>query len=213
LWLDAAAAIRVKLILSFGFVLRTAFRTPIFVLTIPKSRAEKRASAAVREINLAVAEHRLGVSNVQLSNVCQELADTKTLLNDTQVSFNDTQITLLGALDSLSALRDDRDHVLRALNLTRDLLNPAFPVFSLDSGDLLSSVESFASTVPPRLIDQHLRAVEERDEFRAANKDYAEELRAVRAEHFACTRQLACLRAENLRLQAELDSLRSSPSV
>ena len=80
-----------KLILSFGFVLRTAFRTPIFVLTIPKSRAEKRASAAVREINLAVAEHRLGVSNVQLSNVCQELADTKTLLND-------TRIPLLGAI-------------------------------------------------------------------------------------------------------------------
>jgi hypothetical protein len=116
----------------------------------------------------------------------------------------------LGALDSLSALRDDRDHVLRALNLTRDLLNPAFPVFSLDSGDLLSSVESFASTVPSRLVDQHLRAVEERDDFRAANKDYAEELRAVRAVHFACLRQLACLRTENLQLRAEVDSLRPS---
>ena len=189
-----------------------SFRTPIFVLTIPKSRAEKRASAAILKINLAVAEHRLGVSNLQLSDACQELADTKTLLND-------TQITLLGSLDSLSAqqsqvssLRNDRDHVLRALNLTRDLLNPTFPAFSLDSGDLLSSVESFASTVPPRLVDQHLRAAEERDEFRAANKDYAEELRAVRAEHFACLRQLACLRAENLQLRAEVDSLRPSSS-
>jgi hypothetical protein len=187
-----------------------SFRTPIFVLTIPKSGAEKRASAAILKINLAVAEHRLGVSNAHLSDACQELADTKTLLDD-------TQITLFGSLDTLSAqqsqisfLRNNRDHVLRALNLARDLLNPTFPAFSLDSGDLLSSVESFASTVPPRLVDQHLRAVEERDDFRAANKDYAEELRAVRAEHFACLRQLACLRAENLQLRAEVDSLRPS---
>ncbi len=133
--------------------------------------------------------------------------------------LDDTQITLLGSLDTLSAqqsqissLLNDRDNVMRALNLARELLNPAFPVFSLDSEDLLSSVESFASTVPSRLADQHLRAVEERDDFRAANKDYAEELRALRAEHFACVRQLACLTAENLQLRAEIDSLRPSSS-
>ena len=185
----------------------------LFFTIPPKSRPEQRASATVVRFNLADAERRLKISDEQLSVVRRELDDVKAQLND-------TQITLLGNLDELSAqqsqisfLQNDRDHVLRALNLTRDLLNPAFPVFSLDSGDLLSSVESFASSVPPRLVDQHLRAAEERDEFRAANKVYAEELRAVRAEHFVCLRQLACLRAENLRLQAELDSLRSSPSV
>ena len=159
---------------------------------------------------MAVAEHRLGASNAQLSDACPELADTKTLLGD-------THITLFGSLDTLpaqqfqiSSLRNDRDNVLRALNSARDLLNPTFPVFSLDSEDLLSSVESFASTVPSRLVDQHLRAAEERDEFRAANKVYAEELRAVRAEHFACLRQLACLRAEYLQLRTDVDSLRPS---
>ncbi len=141
---------------------------------------------------MAVAEHRLGVSNAQLSDACQEPADTKTL-------FGDTHVTLFGSLDILTAqhfqissLRKDRDNVLRALNSARDLLNSTFPVFSLDPED------------------QYLRAVEERDDFRAANKDYAEELRAVRPEHFACLRQLACLRAENLSLRAELDSLRPS---
>jgi hypothetical protein len=136
-----------------------------------------------------------------------ELADTKILLTDTQV-------TLLESLDDLSAqrsqvvsLRNDRDNVLRALNSARDLLDPTFPAFSLDSEDLLSSVESFASSVASRLPDQHLRAVEERDEFRAANKEYADELRALRAEHFACVGQIACLTAENLQLRAEIDSL------
>ena len=182
----------------------------LFFTIPPKSRPEQRASATVVRINLADAERRLKISDEQLSVVRRELDDVKAQLND-------TQITLLGNLDELSAqqsqissLQNDRDHVLRALNSARDLLNPAFPVFSLDSGDLLSSVESFASSVPPRLVDQHLRAAEERDEFRAANKDYAEELRAVRAEHFACVRQLACLRADNLQLRAEVDSLRPS---
>ncbi len=157
-------------------------------------------------------ERRLKVSDEQLSDVRRELDDAKAQLTD-------TQITLLGNLDDLSAqqsqissLRNDRDNVLRALNLTRDLLNPTLPAFSLDSEDLLSSVKSFASTVPPRLVDQHLRAVEERDDFRAANKDYAEELRALRAEHFDCVRQLACLTAENLQLRAKVDSLRPSSS-
>ncbi len=89
-------------------------------------------------------------------------------------------------------MRNDRDNVLRAPNFARDLLNPTFPVFPLDPED------------------QHLRAAEERDDFRAANKDYAEDFRAVRPEHFACLRQLACLRAENLQLRAEVDSLRPS---
>ena len=60
--------------------------------------------------------------------------------------------------------------------------------------------------------DQHLRAVAERDDLRAVNKDYAEELRAVRAEHCACLRQLACLRAEHLQLRAEVDFLRPTSS-
>jgi hypothetical protein len=189
--------------------------SPVLILLFtirPKSRPEQRVTAAVIRFNLADAERRPKVSDEQLSDVCRELDDAKTQLTD-------TQITLLGNLDDLSAqqsqissLRNDRDNVLRALNLTRDLLNPKFPAFSLDSEDLLSSVESFASSVPSRLVDQYLRAVEERDDFRAANKDYADELRALRAEHFACVRQLACLTAENLQLLAEIDSLRPSSS-
>jgi hypothetical protein len=62
------------------------------------------------------------------------------------------------------------------------------------------------------LTDQHLRAVEERDGYRVANKQYADELRALRAEHFACVRQLACVTAENLQLRAEIDSLRPPAS-
>jgi hypothetical protein len=157
---------------------------------------------------LAVAEHRLGVSNAQLSDACRDLADTKTLLNDTQITLLGTLDGLLSQQSQISSLRNDRDNVLRALNSTRDLLNPTFPAFSLDSGDLLSSVESFASSVPARLTDLHLRAVEERDDYLVANKQYADELRALRAEHFACVRQLACVTAENLQLRAEIDSLR-----
>ncbi len=103
------------------------------------------SSIASERINLAVAEHLLGVSNTQLSDARRELADAKTLLTDTQV-------TLLGSLDDLSAqqsqissLRNDRENILRALNLARDLLVPTFPAFSLDSEDLLPSVESSAS--------------------------------------------------------------------
>jgi chromosome segregation ATPase len=190
--------------------------TPVLILffTIPsKSRPEQRVTAAVIRFNLADAERRLKVSNEQLSDVRRELDDAKTQLTD-------TQITLLGTLDDLSAqqsqissLRNDRDNVPRALNLTRDLLNPTFPAFSLDTGDLLPSVESFASSVPARLTDQHLRAAEKRDDFRDANKEYADEIRALRAEHFACVRQLTCLTAENLQLRAEIDSLRPPASA
>ncbi len=134
---------------------------------------------------MAVAEHRLGVSHAQLSDACQELVDAKILLNDTQLTLLGTLDDLLAQQSQISSLRNDRDNVLRALNLTRDLLNPSFPAFSLDSGDLLPSVESFASSVPARFTDQHLRAVEERDDYRLANKEYADELRALRAEHFA----------------------------
>jgi hypothetical protein len=207
--LAAAAALRTKLIHSF--VLRTIYSYSIFVFTIPKSRADKRATAAVLRINLADAEFRLGVSNAQLSDARRELADTKILF---------TQVTLLENLDDLSAqrsqvtsLRNDRDNVLRALNSARDLLDPTFPAFSPDSEDILSSVESFASSVASRLPDQHLRAVEERDEYRIANQEYADELRALRAEHFACVRQIACLTAENLQLRAEIDSLRPPASA
>ncbi len=186
---------------------------PILFFTIPpKSRHDQRVTAAVIRFNLADAERRLGVSNEQLSDVRRELADAKTQLTD-------TQITLLGTLDDLStqqsqisSLRNDRDNVLRALNLTRELLNPTFPAFSLDAGDLLPSVESFASSVPARLTDQHLRAVEERDDYCAANKHYADELRALRAEHFACVQQLACVTVENLQLRAEIESLRPPAS-
>jgi hypothetical protein len=132
----------------------------------------------------------------------------------------DTQVTLLESLDDLAvhrsqvaSLRNDRDNVLRALNSARDLLDPSFPTFSLDSEEIFSSVETFASSVSSRLPDQHLRAVEERDEYRIVNKVYADELRALRAEHFACVRRLSCLTAENLQLRAELDSLRPPASA
>ncbi len=204
-------AFRKKLICSF--VLKTILPYSIVFFTIPKSRAEQRVTAAVIRINLADAEFRLGVSNAQLSDARRELTDTKILLTDTQV-------TLLGSLDDLSAqqyqiasLRNDRDNVLRALNSARDLLDPTFPAFSLDSEDLHSSVESFASSVTSCLTDQHLRAVEERDDYRAANKEYADELRALRAEHFAFVRQIACLTAESLQLRAEIDSLRPPASA
>jgi hypothetical protein len=204
-------AFRTKLICSF--VLRTILPYSIVFFTIPKSRAEQRVTAAVIRINQADAEFRLGVSNAQLSDARRELADTKILLTDTQV-------TLLGSLDDLSAqqsqiasLWNDRDIVLRALNSARDLLDPTFLAFSLDSEDLLYSVESFASSVTSRLTDQHLRAVEERYDFRAANKEYEDELRALRAEHFASVRQIACLTAENLQLRAEIDSLRPPASA
>jgi hypothetical protein len=204
-------AFRTKLICSF--VLGTILPYSIVFFTIPKSRAEQRVTASVIRINLADAEFRLGVSNAQLSDARRELADTKILLTDTQV-------TLLESLDDLSAqrsqvasLRNDQDNVLRALNSARDLLDPTFPAFSLDSEDLLLSVESFASSVASRLTDQHLRAVKERDEFRVANKEYADELRALRVEHFACVRQIACLTAENLQLRAEIDSLRPPASA
>jgi hypothetical protein len=118
----------------------------IVFFTTPKSRVERRVTAAVILINLADAEFWLGVSNAQLSDARRELANTKTLLTD-------TQITLLASLNDLSAqqsqissesLRNDQDNILLALNSARDLLNPTFPAFSLDSKDLLSSVESFA---------------------------------------------------------------------
>jgi hypothetical protein len=126
---------------------------------------------------------------------------------DDSLAFCEDQLVIWDMQSQISSLRNDRDNGFRALNLARDLLNPTFPAFSLDFKDLLSSVESFASSVPSRLVDQHIQAVEERDDFRAANKDYADELRALRAEHFACVRQLSCLTAENLQLQAEIDSL------
>ncbi len=120
-------------------------------------------------VNLADVEFRLGVSNAQLSDVRRELADTKTLLTDTQV-------TLLGSLDKLAiqrseaaSLRNDRDNVLRALNSARDSLDPSFPAFSLESDDFLASVGTFTSTVFSRLPNQHLCAVEERDEYLVVN--------------------------------------------
>jgi hypothetical protein len=106
--------------------------------------------------------------------------------------LTDTQVTLLESLDELAAqrsqvasLRNDRDNVLLALNSVRDSLDPSFPTFSLDSDDFLASVGTFTSTVSLRLPNQHLRAVEERDEYCIANKEYAQELRTLRAKHFA----------------------------
>ncbi len=129
----------------------------------------KKVTAVVLRINPADAEFRLGVSNAQLSDTRRELADTKTLLTDTQV-------TLLECLDDLAvhrsqaeSLRNDRDNVLRALNSARDLLDRSFPTFSLDSEDIFSSVETFASSVSLCLPNQHLRAMEERDEYCIAN--------------------------------------------
>ncbi len=134
--------------------------------------------------------------------------------------MTDTQVTLLEGLDELAvqrsqeaSLRNDRDNALQALKSVRDSLDPSFPTFSLDSEDFFASVGTFASLVSSRLPSQHLRAVEERDEYGIANKEYAEELRALRAEHFVSVRQVLSLTAKNLQLRAELHSVRPSPSV
>jgi hypothetical protein len=134
--------------------------------------------------------------------------------------LTDTQVTLLEGLDELvtqrsqaASLRNDRDNALRALNSVHDSLDPSFPTFSLDSEDNLASVGTFASSVSSRLPSQHLRAVEEREEYCIANKEYAEELHALCAEHFASVRRVLSLTAENLQLRADLDSLWPLPSV
>ena len=110
-------------------------------------------------------------------------------------------------------MRNDRDNALRALNTVRNSLDPSFPAFSIDSEDFFASVGTFASSVSSRLPNQHLRAVEERDEYCISNREYAEELHTLCAEHFASVRRVLSLTAENLQLRAELDSLRPPPSV
>jgi hypothetical protein len=110
-------------------------------------------------------------------------------------------------------LRHARDNVLRALNSARNSLEHSFPAFSFDSDNLFDSVGTFTSAVFSRSPDQHLRAVEERDEYFVANKEYAEELRALRSEHLASVLRVLSLTAENLQLRIELASLRSPPRV
>jgi hypothetical protein len=112
-------------------------------------------------------------------------------------------------------LRRDRDRALHALNFARDSLDPSFPTFDLTTSDFDFSVESFAQGVASRLSNRHHRAEEERDDYLAANKEYAMELRALRAEHVD-SESLWCiqsLKAGNQRLRADLASSKHPSSV
>ncbi len=109
-------------------------------------------------------------------------------------------------------LRCDRDRALHALNFARDSLDPS-PPFDLAASDFDFSVESFVHGVASRLTTRNLRAEEERDEYSAANKEYAKELRALRAEHDNFSKCIKALKAENLQLSADLASSKRPSSV
>ncbi len=110
-------------------------------------------------------------------------------------------------------LRRDRDRALHALNFARDSLDPSSPAFDLAASDFEFSVENFFLGVASRLTNRHHRAEEERDDYLAANKEYAKELRALRAEHVDSLRRIQNLKAENLQLRAGPASSKHPSSV
>ncbi len=88
-----------------------------------------------------------------------------------------------------------------------------FPIFDPTTSDFDFSVESFVHGVASRLSNQHHRAEEERDDYLATNKEYAKELRALRAEHVDSLRRIQSLKAENQQLRADLASSKHPSSV
>ncbi len=146
----------------------------------------------------------------------QEHLETKRHSLRAQQALLDFQETVSSAQQfklEVEYLRRDRDRALHALNFARDSLDPSSPTFDLTVSDFDFSVESFVHGVAPRLSSRHHRAEEERDDYLAANKEYAKELRALRAEHVESLRRIQTLKAENLRLRAGLASSKQSSSV
>ncbi len=83
----------------------------------------------------------------------------------------------------------------------------------MTASDFDFSIESFVHGVASRLSNWHHRAEEERDDYLAANKEYAKELCALRAEHVDSLRRIQTLKAENLLLRAGLASSKHPSSV
>ncbi len=93
--------------------------------------------------------------------------------------------------DKANALRAERDQILQALDFVHWTPDPTSADFDSSSVDFLPSVQAFTSTVYLRLPAQHIRAVDERDDYLAANNEYAKHLRSVTADNARLLVQLS----------------------
>jgi hypothetical protein len=192
--------------------------------------ADVESRLGVTNAQLIVAHRDLDDSKTLLSDAQQQLLEiqnrlaieqqehlvTKQHLRIAQQALSDFQDTVSAAQQfnhEVNNLRRDRDRALHALNFARDSLDPSSLPFDLAASDFDFSVESFAHGVASRLTNRHHRAEEERDEYLTANKEYAKELRALRAEHIDSLRRIQDLKAENLQLRADLASSKRPSSV
>ncbi len=198
--------------------------------TLRVNLADAESQLGVTNSQLSVARRDLEASKILLSDTQQTLLDiqnrfvieqqehlvTKRHLLIAQQALLDFQETVSSAQQfklEVENLRRDRDRALHALNFARDSLDPSSPTFYLTASDFDFSVESFVHSVASRLSNRHHRAEEEHDDYLAANKEYAKDLRALRAEHVDSLRHIQTLKAENLQLRAGLASSKHPSSV
>ncbi len=135
--------------------------------------------------SLSIIQHQHSHTETQLSIAQRALSDLQEFAVDAQ-KFK----------DRANALRAERDCVLKALDFVHRTLDPTSADLDSSSLDFFPSVQAFTSTVHSRLPAQHLRAVDERNDYLAANNEYAKHLR--------------CITAENARLIAQLSKFTSS---
>jgi hypothetical protein len=122
--------------------------------------------------SLSVIQHQHSRRETQLSIAQRLLSDLQEFAVDAQ-KFR----------DKANALRAERDHILQALNFVHHTLDSRSAVFDSSSVDFFPSVQAFVSTVHSCLPAQHLCAADERDQYFAANIEYAKHLRSVNAEN------------------------------
>jgi hypothetical protein len=131
-----------------------------------------------------------------LSLIRYQHSRTETQLSIAQRALSDLQEFAVDAQkfkDEATALRAEQDHSLKALDFVCRTLDPTSADFNSSSINFFPSVQAFTSTVHSRLLAQHLRAADERNEYFEANIEYAKHLRSVNAENARLIAQLSKL--------------------
>jgi hypothetical protein len=152
---------------------------------------------------LSDSESQSKISGAQLQDTLNSLtairlqhSRTETQLSLAQRALSDLQEFAVDAQkfkEEANVLRAERDRILQALNFVYHTLDSTSADFDSSSVDFFPAVQAFVSTVHSRLPTQHLRAADERDEYFAANLEYAKHLRSVNAENARLTALLSKL--------------------